>query len=221
MRSITTHPASLALSRHNITGSRHQTGRLCRERKTFVVTGVLKESVATESYLSRQDSPVCTLCHDTKTVSRHNTTSTTQPPCRHTKTISRYQKLSLPQLPVATPKSLSRHGVDHLCRDKESSVATEHPRKPIATDLPRHARARARPRSCAQAIPVMCTGMPVAHATPFLSRHHLQCRDPKLEMGSSPPHLVPCIFSFCSTYCKTNRKLPYYYKGYWNLENST
>ena len=54
------------------------------------------------------------------------------------------------------------------------------------------------------------TGAPVAHTTPFLSRHHLQSRDPKLEMGSSPPHLVPRTFSLYCTYCKTNRKLPYF-----------
>ena len=129
---------------------------------------------------------------------------------------------SLSPYPVATLRALSRHKVSLLCRDKEFSVATGHLRKPVATgSLGTPACVCTHFHACRH--PVVCTSASVAHTMPFLSRHHLQCHDLKLQMGSSPLHLVPCtffFFFFCPTYCKTNRKFPYCYKICWNQENS-
>ena len=86
------------------------------------------------------------------------------------------------------------------------SVAIEHPRRSIATGLPWHAHARELegPRLCKQAC-LSCAPRP-------------SCRDTKLEVGSSPLHLIPCTI-FLFTHSKINTNYSYYYKGYWNLEN--
>ena len=91
---------------------------------------------------------------------------------------------------VATLNPLSRHRVSHLCHDKEFSVATEHPRKLVAIGLPRHARLRACKPSIVRA------GTPVMHAVAPTVATLLQCHDPKLEMGSSPPPFAPLHFFF-------------------------
>ena len=112
------------MSRHHKAVSRHQAGRLCRNKKTFVTTGVLKESAVTENIgksvsiensLSRQESFIVPI---RARLSQHKG-------CVATQTT---QQLS----------PLSRHQVSHLCRDKGSFVTTEHPRKPVTTGLPRH-----------------------------------------------------------------------------------
>ena len=127
-------------------------GRLCRDKETSIVTGVLEKSVA----------PICAHCHDTKTMSRHKPTQ---------------QLIS----PVATPRSLSRHRLSHLFRDKGSS---------FVTGLPKHAYSRARRPS------VMHARVPAMHVVAPTVTTPLQCRDPKQEMGSSPPCSLPYTFSF-------------------------
>ena len=126
----------------------------------------------------------------------------TQKSCRDRKPSPNVAPLSRHQNWVVTPKApaaqhhvatlnpLSRHRASHLCHNKEFSVATEHPRELVAIGLPRHARLRARKPSTVRA------GTPVMHAVAPTVATLLQCHDPKLEMGSSPPHLLPCTFLF-------------------------
>ena len=139
----------------------HNIRRLCRDTKR-------ENFVSTRKTLSRQEPLknieefVALVCAP---LSRHKDCVATQPT----------QQLSPP---VATPKvsiatqsktSLSRQGVfKETCRDR-----------------PSHACLRARRPS------VVCIGAPTVHAVAPAVATPQQCRDPKLEMGSSPPHSLP------------------------------
>ena len=78
------------------------------------------------------------------------------------------------QNPVPTLKTMSRCRVSHLYHDREFSVATKHPLETCRDKPSQQVFGRARRRTChaRQAPPVATL---------------LQCRDPKLELGSSPP----------------------------------
>ena len=127
-------------------------------------------------------------------------------------------QVATPQLRnhVVTRWTMSRHEIHHpLSRQK---ILYRDRALPITHLEPGHGRALALSRVPARPCAHARTQPPLSQS---LLRHHLLCRDLELEMGISPSILVLYTFPSYSTYCKPHRKLPYYYKGNWNLENPT